>query len=171
NESSKNQTTETKRKRKLGQETMMAFRAPANKLARSDNLVDALFSGFAQPLTRMHSQDMPLSKGLAMNLTETKDALVCTVDTPGVNKEEIHVTCEDGVLTIAADHKEEKSGGDEDAHTHWQERFVGHASRSIKLPDYVDTDKIAAKQENGVLTLTIPKKAEETPKSKKIAIA
>ncbi|GBG28197.1 17.9 kDa class I heat shock protein [Hondaea fermentalgiana] len=132
-----------------------------------------LFDGFfeAMPLARMSSSDWPVMKsGLSMDMVEKADSFVAHVDVPGVPKEDVHLSVEEGVLTVSADYKREnvqKADGDR---VHWVERSSGHVSRSIKLPDNVDAEAIKASQKDGVLEIIIPKPDAEAKKSHRINI-
>ena len=90
-----------------------------------------------------------------MELKESDKAYTVKVDAPGANKDDIKLSVENGVLTVTAEHKESKSG--EKDHVHFSERVYGHVSRSLRLPKDINGAKIAAKHENGVLVIDIPK--------------
>ncbi len=95
-----------------------------------------------------------------VDLYQEKDAYVVRAELPGFRKEDLNVEVADGILTITGHQKLETKSGQKDATT-TQERRV---SRSLSLPEHLDTDKIAARYENGVLTLTLPKREEVKPK-------
>jgi len=129
---------------------------------KSDPFFGSIF-GDAAPLVRMQTPDWPAMKtGLSMDMKETPKAFVATVDIPGLSKDDIHISCEDDILTISADYKREVKK--EDERHHWQERHSGHVSRSIRLPEHVEMSGIEANQKDGILTITIPKRAQESKK-------
>ncbi len=103
-----------------------------------------------------------------MDIKETKGALTVTAELPGMNREEIDVSVHDGVLTISG----EKKAGKEENGTdyHFIERSYGCFSRSVSLPDTVETEKIEAAFKDGVLTVTLPKTAKAVEHSKRIPI-
>jgi HSP20 family protein len=103
-----------------------------------------------------------------MDVKETKGALTVTAELPGMNQEEIDVSVHDGVLTISG----EKRVGQEEHGTdyHFVERSYGCFSRSVSLPDTVETEKIVAAYKDGILTVTLPKTAKAMEQSKKIPI-
>lgn len=102
---------------------------------------------------------------LAMDVDETSDEyLVCT-DLPGVSAENITIDCSSNQLTITAERKNEVS---EKRKQGRRERFFGTYQRSFSLPIGVDTSKISADFDAGVLTVRIPK--GESVKSKRIQI-
>jgi HSP20 family protein len=102
----------------------------------------------------------------SVDVKETNDALTFEVDLPGVAKDKVDVTCDNGVLTISGERASERN--ETDARYHIVERTVGTFRRSFQLPQNLDEAKIEAQYGDGVLTLKIPKAARPVPK--KIAI-
>ena len=94
---------------------------------------------------------------------QDKDAFTVRAELPGFRKEDISIEVADGILTVSGHQKiETKSDKKEkEAATATQERRV---SRSISLPEHLILDKIQARYENGVLTVTLPKREEVKPK-------
>jgi len=88
------------------------------------------------------------------------------VDLPGVKKEDVEISVNDGILTISGERKLEKK--EEKENYTRIESFFGRFERSFKLPADADVDNIEAKYENGVLKIFIPKK--EKSSGKKIEI-
>jgi len=88
------------------------------------------------------------------------------VDLPGVKKEDIEISVNEGVLTISGERKLEKKE-EKDNYTRI-ESFFGRFERAFKLPSDADLDNIDAKYENGVLHIFIPKKAK--PEGKRIVV-
>jgi len=84
------------------------------------------------------------------------------IDLPGVKKEDIEISVNDGVLTISGERKLEKK--EEKENYTRIESFFGRFERSFKLPIDADVDNIEAKFENGVLKIFIPKKQKATGK-------
>jgi HSP20 family protein len=88
------------------------------------------------------------------------------IDLPGVKKENIEISVNDGVLTISGERKLEKK---EEGENYTRiESFFGRFERAFKLPTDADLDNIEAKYEDGVLKVFIPKK--QKPEGKKIEI-
>ena len=75
---------------------------------------------------------------------------------PGVSKEDIHVGVEGGIITISTEIQQHDQSANEKLLR--SERYYGSISRSFQLPSEVDTTGCKAKYENGVLTLTLPKR-------------
>lgn len=99
----------------------------------------------------------------ALDVTEDEQALTLTAELPGVNKDDLDVCIEDGVLTLRGEKKEEQKS--EGTGWHRVERRYGRFERRIRMPEYVDTDKARAEHKDGVLTLTVPKVQKARPKS------
>lgn len=79
---------------------------------------------------------------------------------PGIAKEDVKITIDDGMLTIKGEHKEEKEEGDDDEY--WSSSSYGYYNTSLVLPDDAKGDEIKAELKDGVLTVTIPR--TEKPK-------
>ncbi len=84
------------------------------------------------------------------------------IDLPGVKKEDIDISVNDGVLVISGERKLEKK--EEKENYTRIESFFGRFERAFKLPADADLDNIEAKYENGVLKIFIPKKQKESGK-------
>ena len=102
----------------------------------------------------------------AVDIREDTQNFTITADLPGVNAKDIEVHAENGMLTLRGERdsqkKEEREGYKR------IERSYGSFFRRFTLPDTADTDKITAKADNGVLTVTIPKHEKVQPR--KIAV-
>jgi HSP20 family protein len=103
---------------------------------------------------------------LPIDVAEDADAYTIKASVPGINPEQIEITLNDNVLMI----KGETSSESESKETNWhvRERRYGSFSRSVTLPTSVNADAVEATNENGVLTLRLPK--TEAAKPKRIAI-
>lgn len=99
------------------------------------------------------------------DIKETEDAYIVEAEMPGVGKENVELVCEKGVLTITAKANEENT--EEKEGYIRRERLTGEMTRRFELED-IDEEKISAKMEDGILTVTLPKSAES--KEKRIAI-
>ena len=104
------------------------------------------------------------------DVRETEDNYEVDVDLPGFKKEEVNLELNDGYLTITAEKGLNKEEKDEQGRYIRQERYRGCCSRSFYVGD-VKPDEVAAKYEDGILKLTLPKKdKDELPGVKRIAI-
>ena len=97
---------------------------------------------------------------------ETEDALAVAMEVPGVARDAVAIELKDDVLRVEARVDPAKYEGLEPVYT---EYGVGHWARAFALPDTVDRERIEARLEDGVLTLTLPKAAEARPR--RIALA
>jgi HSP20 family protein len=102
----------------------------------------------------------------AVDIYEKENALVLTTELPGLDEKDIEIKIEDNSLTLKGERKFEKETKEDDYHR--IERSYGSFSRSFTLPRYIDEDKINAEYENGVLKITMPKKAELKAKKVKV---
>jgi HSP20 family protein len=103
---------------------------------------------------------------LALDVAEDADHYIVKASVPGLNPEDIEITLANNVLTIKGETKEEKES--KEINWHVRERRYGSFMRNVTLPASVDANKVEATNENGVLTLRIPK--AEAVKPKKIAV-
>ncbi|MDE5566707.1 MAG: Hsp20 family protein [Anaeroplasmataceae bacterium] len=98
-------------------------------------------------------------KSFPLDLVEIENGFMVIAEMPGVEKQDIHINFEDGILTIEADRKK-----DDKATYLINERDVMHLKRSVNFGD-INEDSISAKLENGLLKVTIlTKEPEEKPK-------
>ncbi len=117
---------------------------------------DPFFAG-----TRQASAFVP-----AFEVKETNEAFVLKGDLPGVSESDLDIGVHNNVLTVSGSRQaEERKEGEAFA---LYERQYGSFSRSFSLPDTADGERVEAKLDGGVLTLTIYKKAEAKPR--KIAL-
>jgi HSP20 family protein len=95
-----------------------------------------------------------------VDLYEDKDNTYVRAELPGVSRDAIGVEVVDGALSIQA-HRKEKVGGSENTVSF---------SRLIAIPGEVQADKVAAAYENGVLTVTLPRKEEAKPRKINVSV-
>jgi HSP20 family protein len=105
-----------------------------------------------------------------VNVSETEKGLELTADLPGIDEKDIELDLTDGILTLKAEHQEEKEGKDEKKHYHLVERSYGTYMRRFALPFEPETDKVTAEFDKGVLKVFVPKPAETPKKATKIAV-
>ena len=135
-------------------------------IARFDpfhDIVDDLFKGyFVRPVGYDNrTADLPRLK---VEVTEKNGAYQVTADLPGVKKEDIHVDIDGAQLTLTAEVKREKEAAEGERVLH-SERVFGKVSRSFTLPQELDDAKAEARFRDGVLELTLPKKAAAARKA------
>lgn len=91
----------------------------------------------------------------AVDIKETEKEYLVKAELPGVNREDVKVTLEDGVLMIEGERRQEKELKGEK--THRVERFYGNFCRSFTLPEYADATAIRAESKDGILNVHVPK--------------
>jgi HSP20 family protein len=102
------------------------------------------------------------------DLSETDEALEMTAELPGIDEKDVELVLSDGVLTLKGEKRVEKEKKETDYYL--SERRFGTFTRSMRLPETVDPNKIKATFDKGVLKVVVPKRAEAKAKKKKIAI-
>jgi HSP20 family protein len=122
-----------------------------------NDLVDDFFKGFlVRPLAVEGGREaLPRMK---VDVTEKNGAYAVTAELPGVKKEDIQITIDGAQVTLTAEVKREKEASQDERVLH-TERVYGKISRSFALPQELDESKAEAKYKDGVLELTLPKKA------------
>lgn len=98
---------------------------------------------------------------LSGRVKEKDDHYKLRYEMPGIAKEDVKITIDDGVLTIKGEHKEEKEEGDDDEY--WSSSSYGYYNTSLVLPDDAKADDVKAELKDGVLTVIVPR----TEKAKK----
>ncbi len=104
----------------------------------------------------------------AVDITENADAFVVNVEVPGIKKNDVKISVQNGVLTVRGERKQEEESQGETYHR--LERSHGVFQRSFTLPTSVKSDKIDAAYNDGVLTITLPKAEEAKPKEIEVKI-
>lgn len=102
----------------------------------------------------------------AVDIEESKDNYHVTMELPGMGKDDVNISFENGVLHVRGEKKEEKE--DKDRNYHCYERRYGKFERAFRIHSDVDNDKIDANFKNGVLSIDLPK--AEKAKAKQIEV-
>ena len=127
---------------------------------------DDLFHGFfVRPVDFSNNPAQP--PAIKMDVKEDGDHYLIHAELPGVRKEDIHVVVEGNHVSITAEVKQEKEVREGQRVLH-SERYFGKVSRSFQLEQDIDDVKAAAKFNDGVLELTLPKRTSSP--SKRLAI-
>lgn len=134
-------------------------------LTRLDPLDDLFRGFFVRPVDMNTPATTP---SIRMDVTEQANAFVVHAELPGVKKEDIHVHVEGNQVSITAEIKQEKEIKEGERILR-SERYFGQVSRSFQLAQDIDDAHAAAKFADGVLELTLPKKAASA--SKRLTIA
>ena len=141
--------------------TMMRFN-PNSPLV---DLFDDLFGKDREEKMERRNYDCAPST----NIMETDDHFKLQMAVPGVKKEDIKIDLEKNVLNISSEKASEENKTEDEKYTR-REFAYGTFCRSFTLPETINTDKIGAEVKEGILTVTLPKKAE-TKVSKQIKIS
>ncbi|MBI4183013.1 MAG: Hsp20/alpha crystallin family protein [Proteobacteria bacterium] len=104
----------------------------------------------------------------AVDLIESETEYRVTAELPGLEEKDIELTLSDDVLTLSGEKKEEREERRTDYYL--SERRYGSFRRAFRMPEGVDREKIEARFENGVLTVTLPKTKAAQRKARKIAV-
>ena len=137
------------------------IRSPFGELERMRRQMDRLYDDAMTPHRLPQAGVFPL-----VNLTENKDKYFVRAELPGVKADELDLQVTGNKLAISGERK--ITAEDESAKYHRREREAGTFSRMIGLPGEVDSDKVEAKLENGILTVVVPK--AEIAKPKQISV-
>lgn len=133
------------------------FFRPFRELQRE---IDRLFEDFFAPVSRRRLEVYTFTPDI--DAYETDKEIVIEAEVPGMDRKDITVKVEDNILKISGEKKLEREKKDRNYRVY--ERSYGKFERCLALPDYADAEKIKAKYENGVLTITIPKREEKKVK-------
>jgi HSP20 family protein len=122
-----------------------------------DNMMEDFFATDRLPVRTQYP---------AIDIVEQENDFVVNVDAPGVKKEDIKITFENNILTVSGSRKPQELP--ENVQVLLNEVRSGEFSRTIKFRQEVDTEKMSAELNNGVLTITLPK--TEAVKAREISI-
>lgn len=120
----------------------------------TDDRLDDLFRGFFMRPVRMEQTQAPQMK---IDVSESETAYNIRAELPGVNKEDIDISIDGNQVSLSAEIKSENAEQD-GTRTLRKECFSGRAYRSFTLPQELDDQSAEAKYNDGILTLTLPKK-------------
>lgn len=118
---------------------------------------------FAGSLMESRESWMP-----SVDILEKDGNLILRAELPGMTEKDIDLKIEGNTLTLKGERKMENE--DKKSDYHRVESFYGSFSRSFRLPDTVDYEKIDAKYKNGVLTVTLPQKPEVKPREIPVSV-
>ena len=142
---------------------------PEERYLRSDyfdNFQD-VFNGFFRP--PLIHRSVRKARIPAVDVAETDTAYQVKAELPGIRKEDLDVTVDDGVLTIKAEHNDNQEQT-ENGQLICQERSYGKFVRSLRLGANVDEETITAEYRDGVLHITLPKAKEVQPRKVEVSV-
>ena len=130
-----------------------------NSLVTRGSLFDDFFKDIAPGfyVRPLHGDGVPTPSQIKVDVKETDGGYTVQAEVPGVPKEDLHVSIEGNVVSLRAEVRQhdQKTEGEKVLRS---ERYFGSVARSFQLPVDVDAAQAKAKYDNGVLTLTLPKK-------------
>lgn len=138
----------------------IAFRKPWQEFDRLHRMQDDINSWFNNSDFR-HSRNFP-----AINSWMNEDSIILEVELPGVDPQSVDVSVASDILTLTGERPGEELK--DEAIYHRQERRHGKFSRTLQLPFRIQSDQVKAAYKNGLLTITLPRAAEE--RSRKIQV-
>lgn len=130
-----------------------------------EDLFDHYSRNLRHPHRSRHHMMAPGDWVPRVDICETDAAFVIQLEVPGLEKKDIKVSVDGGILTVQGERRQEKKEKEEDTKYHRIERFYGSFTRSFALPDNVDETKIDAVFKDGVLNLQVPKTETAKPKT------
>lgn len=134
---------------------------PFRSMTDLENEMDRWMNGSLWPDELESSDFSP-----AVNFKENNNNYVIEFDIPGIKKEDVKIELENNRLTVSGERSDKKE--EKDSRHLLAETFYGSFMRTFNLPNAVDENKVDARYESGVLTVTIPKSA--ATKSKEIKV-
>ena len=127
---------------------------------------------FGQSLARSESGQNMLAVAdwaPSVDISETDSAYLIKGEIPGVKKEDVKVTIQDGMLTIQGERKQEKE--EKGKKFHRIERSYGSFVRSFRVPDDADENSVKAEFKDGMLNVTLAKSAKAKPKAIEVSVS
>ena len=131
-----------------------------SSLIPRSSLFDDFFRDVSSPgffIKPLHGESLPSPGSIRIDVKENGSAYTVSAEIPGVKKEDIQVAVEGGLVTVSAEVRQEDVQKQDDRILR-SERYYGSVARRIALPQDVDSTQAKAKYDQGVLTLTLPKK-------------
>lgn len=135
----------------------------------ANRLQEQLNRAFGDLVQRSGEESNLTSWAPAVDIFETEHELVVKADLPDVDAKELDIRVENNILTIRGERKFEKTVNESNYLR--VERSYGSFARSFSLANTVNSEAIKADYQNGVLTLSIPKREEAKPKQIKVNVA
>ena len=135
--------------------------SPARTILQASDFFNDIFNDFSNlPAPRWNAP--------AVNIVEDEASYRIDLAVPGFSKEDLMIQIDENVLVCSAERKQENNNQQEKYSR--KEFSFGAFRRRFNLPENINTDLIKAQHENGIMSIRIPKKADEKPRSKSISI-
>ena len=127
---------------------------------------------FGQPPARAEAGNEMLAVAdwaPSVDISETESAYLIKGEIPGVKKEDVKISIQDGMLTIQGERKQERE--EKGKKFHRVECSYGSFMRSFRVPDDADEGKVKAEFKDGMLNITLPKSAKAKPKAINVSVS
>jgi HSP20 family protein len=144
---------------------------PFRELTTLQDRVNRLFQDAWTGPSALHRGEESLTSGSfvpPVDVYEDEHNVVLKMEVPGIDQKDIDIRLENNVLTVRGERKFEKEEKEENFQR--VERRYGSFTRAFTLPSTVDTESVNADYENGVLKITLAKRAEAKPKQIKVNV-
>ena len=141
-------------------------------LRELEEMSERLNRMFARPMsTRQNGKEALIVADWTpqVDISEADHEYVITAELPGLKKEDVKITLEDGVLTLQGERKQEKE--EKGTRYHRVERAYGSFVRSFTMPDVIDDAKVATEFKDGILSIRLPKSEKAKPKVIEVKVA
>ncbi len=142
---------------------------PLEELKELEERILSLFGKEPRPQNGEKENLKMVDWAPSVDITEDDKEYLIKAEAPGVKREDLKVTVQNGVLSISGERKSEKE--EKGKKFHKIERSYGSFARSFSLPEDAEDEKLSAQFKDGVLTVHLPKSAQAKAKSKEIKIA
>lgn len=142
---------------------------PYKELEEVSNRLNRLFSR-TPARTGTNQEMMVLADWMpSVDISETDTAYLIKGEIPGVNKDDVKVDIEDGMITLRGERKQEKE--EKGRKFHRVERSYGCFARSFRMPDDVDESAVKAEFKDGMISITLPKSAQPRAKAIEVSVS
>ncbi|OHE72662.1 MAG: hypothetical protein A2007_03435 [Verrucomicrobia bacterium GWC2_42_7] len=138
------------------------YEKPEHRAISPVNEIEKLFQSFLNPFEHFFGRTRTEQRIPATYYSEDTDNFYVKIELPGIKKEEVTVECDNSILSVSAKSKKHNKSESEESESSYT--FF----RSIRLPDSIHEEKVAANLEDGLLTVTLPK--SEKKKRRQIMI-
>jgi HSP20 family protein len=119
--------------------------------------MNRMFNNFYEDFDQAESRWVP-----SVDILEEKDSLRLSAELPGVDKKDVRINIQNGILTIEGEKKQESEKKEDDYYR--TERFYGKFTRSFTLPSGIDAENVKADFRDGILHITLPKTEKAKPR-------
>jgi HSP20 family protein len=143
----------------------------SDPLATMRGELDRVFDRFLGSSTRFRhflGEEMAGGPLPSLDLHESEKALTLEIELPGLEEKDVKVSLSDSLLVVSGEKRSERE--EKKGQYHVTERSYGSFHRALPVPDSVDHDKVSAKLDKGVLTVTLPKRPEAARAAREIPV-